>query len=183
MSQGILYRTRCYLSGHMEYAEGRGWRNIVKSDLSDTNIIFLDPYHKPFVTSLPEDEDTRKDLMLRRDSGTEADFEYLNDYFREVRSDDLRLCDIADFAIVHIIPNVASWGTAEELTTLNRMKKPIFLSVEGGKSKCPLWILGMLKHSYIYNNVDEIITTLRRINNQEIKIDSKRWRLLNPAIR
>lgn len=183
MSQGVLYRTRCYLSGHMEYADGRGWREDVKTQLADTKIIFLDPYHKPFATSFPEDEGTRKGLASRRESGTIEDYEFLNEYFREVRSDDLRLCDIADFAIVHIIPSIASWGTAEELTTLNRMKKPIFVSIEGGKNKCPLWILGMLNHKYIYNNVGEVISMLRRIDNREINIDSKRWRLLNPEIR
>ncbi len=183
MTQGILTRTRSYLSGHMEFADGRAWREDVKRELADTGIIFLDPYHKPFANSLPEDDASRKMLQLRKESGTPEDFDFLNTYFRQVRSDDLRLCDIADFAIVHIIPHIASWGTAEELTTLNRMKKPIFLSVEGGRTKCPLWILGMLKHNYIYNNVDEVIAMLRRIHKQEIKIDSTRWRLLNPEIR
>lgn len=167
----------------MEYADGRAWRNDVKSALSDLSIVFLDPYHKPFATSAPEDEESRKILGVRKERGTKEDYEYLNAYMRQVRSDDLRLCDIADFAIVHIVPHVASWGTAEELTTLNRMKKPIFLSVEGGKNKCPLWIFGMLKHSYIYNNVDEVIEMLRRIHTQQITIDSTKWRLLNQEMR
>jgi hypothetical protein len=183
MTQGILTNTRCYLSGHMEYAEGRVWREDVKTGLADLDIVFLDPFHKPFATSFPEDDETRAKLIERKHNGTVEDFEYLNQYMRQVRSDDLRLCDIADFSIAHIIPKVASWGTAEELTTLNRMKKPIFLSVEGGKKHCPLWIFGMLKHTYIYNNVDEIMSMVRRIHTGEVKIDSTKWRLLNHEMR
>ncbi len=183
MNKGLLYKTRCYLSGHMEYADGRRWREDVKTNLADLNIIFLDPYHKPFATSLPEDEAVRKQLALEKEKGTEESFEYLNKYMRHIRSDDLRLCDMADFAIVHIIPQIASWGTAEELTTLNRMKKPVFLSVDGGKKKCPLWIFGMLKHNYIYNSLEEVENMIKKIDNEEIKIDSTRWRLLNQEIR
>ncbi len=183
MSQNILHRTRCYLSGHMEYADGRDWRDKVKSELSTSGIIFLDPYHKPFATSHPEDEDTRKMLAERRARGTKADFDFLNSYFKPVRSDDLRMCDISDFCMAHISPAIASWGTAEELVTTNRMKKPIFLAVEGGKKKCPLWIFGMIPHKYIYNSVDEMIEMVRNIDIGRVAIDSDRWRLLNKEIR
>ena len=57
---------------------------------------------------------------------------------REIRIFDLNLVDRSDFIIAHIIPNVASWGSAEELVTAVRMKKPTFISVEGGKKECPL---------------------------------------------
>lgn len=164
----------------MEYADGRGWRDYVKKELASTEIVFLDPYHKPFSTSLPEDDAARSRLKEAREKG---DFAFLNTYMKQVRSDDLRLCDIGDFTITHITPEIASWGTAEELTTFNRMKKPIFLSVEGGKKKCPLWIFGMIPHNYIYNSVDEVITMLKKIDNREILIDSTRWRLLHPEIR
>ena len=113
--EGILTKTRCYLSGPMEYADGRGWRNKVKENLKPLGVVFFDPYEKPFATSLPEDEDTRKSLQARKDSGTEEDFDFLASYMRQVRSDDLRLCDIADFAIVHIIPAVASWALRKSL--------------------------------------------------------------------
>ena len=180
MNKGILYKTRCYLSGAMEYSNGQGWRNHVKDTLKGTGIIFFDPYDKPFITSVPEDEKVRRELSVSRESG---DFNHLNGYMREVRSDDLRLCDIADFAIVSVSPAIPSWGTAEELTTLNRMKKPIFLCVEGGKKKCPLWIFGMLKESYIYNDLDEVITMINKINDREVATDSSKWRLLKPELR
>lgn len=42
-----------------------------------------------------------------------------------VRSYDLNLVDRSDFIIAHLLPDVASWGSAEELVTAVRMKKPI----------------------------------------------------------
>jgi hypothetical protein len=63
------------------------------------------------------------------------------------------------------------------------MKKPIFLSVEGGKKKCPLWILGMIPHKYIYNSVEEIVDMIRKIDGEKVKVDSDRWRLLKPEYR
>ena len=56
---------------------------------------------------------------------------------RTVRTYDLNLVDRSDFIIAHIIPAVASWGSAEELVTAIRMKKPVFISMEGGKKKNP----------------------------------------------
>jgi L-cysteine desulfidase len=100
-----------------------------------------------------------------------------------VRGYDLRLCDICDFFIAHINPSVASWGSAEEITTVVREKKPLFLSIEGGKKKTPLWIMGKLPHKYIYNNVDEIMDTIKAIDDGIIKINSDRWKLLKKELR
>jgi hypothetical protein len=63
------------------------------------------------------------------------------------------------------------------------MKKPIFISMEGGKSKTPLWMFGMLPHKYIYNNLDEIVDMLYAIDNGSKEIDSDRWRLLRNEYR
>ncbi len=181
MLQGLLYRTRCYLSGSMEFnTSGNLWREDVKEKLNSLNIIFLDPYKKPFITSLPEDQIIRDNLKKERERGN---YDLVHDYFKQVRSDDLRCCDMADFAIVRFNNNIASIGTDEEITVLNRAKKPIFIFVDQGKNQCPLWLLGMLKHSYIYNSVDEVIKMIQDIDNETVKIDSSRWRLLKPELR
>ena len=102
---------------------------------------------------------------------------------REIRSFDLNLVDRSDFIVAHLIPDVASWGSAEELVTAIRMKKPVFLSIEGGKKKTPLWIMGMLPHKYIYNNVTEIVDKLKNIDSGKKAIDNERWRLLKKELR
>ena len=55
--------------------------------------------------------------------------------------------------------------------------------MEGGKSKTPLWMLGMLPHKYIYNSIDEIVKMLFAINEGSKPIDSDRWRLLRAEYR
>ena len=43
---------------------------------------------------------------------------------KQIRSYDLNLVDRSDFIIAHLFPEVASGGSAEEIVTAVRMKKP-----------------------------------------------------------
>lgn len=164
----------------MQYENGRGWREVITPKLEAMGIIVFDPYKKPFIDNVVEDEAARKNLAVQMASG---DFDAVATRMRSVRNFDLRLCDLSDFIIARINPSIASWGTAEELVTNTRAKKPIFISVEGGKKKCPLWIMGMIPHKYIYNNEDEVVEMLQKINSGKKQIDSDRWKLLRPEYR
>jgi hypothetical protein len=164
----------------MQYTDGRGFREKVKTELSNRNIQFFDPYYKPFVHDVPEDEKSREQMLGWMET---EQYDLVQTRMWDVRGYDLRLCDICDFFIAHINPSVASWGSAEELTTVVREKKPIFLSVEGGKKKTPLWIMGKIPHKYIYNNIDEIIDTVKAIDDGIIKLNNDRWKLLKPEMR
>ena len=37
--KSVLWRTRTYLVGHMQYASGRDWREYVETELHDLNIV------------------------------------------------------------------------------------------------------------------------------------------------
>jgi hypothetical protein len=174
-SKNLLNKTRIYTIGHMEYADGRDWREYVKIELQPRGITVFNPYFKPFICETLETEEARKELKSNMDNGR---FELVNKRMKAVRADDLRLCDISDFFIANIIPHVASWGSAEEITTANRAKKPIFVCVEGGKKKCPLWIMGMLPHKYIHDSVEDAVEMIKDIDAGKLRIDSERWRLL-----
>lgn len=176
----FLSGTRAYLCGHMEFKDGQDWRRQVERNLSYLGITFFNPYRKPFLHNIPEDNKARADLKRWMVSG---DFDKVSERMREIRSYDLRLCDISDFVIVHIHPEIASWGSAEEIVTVVRMKKPIFMVVEGGKSKTPLWLLGMFPHKYVYDSVPEVIEVIKQIDSGKIKLSSERWRLLKPEYR
>ena len=63
------------------------------------------------------------------------------------------------------------------------MKKPVFVSMEGGKKKTPLWMMGMMPHHYIYDSVEEVVEMVKRIDDGCKKIDSDRWRLLKEELR
>ena len=172
---GLLLKTKVYLCGHMQYADGRGWREELTPKLVGLGVTVFNPYIKPFVDDCEEDETVR--AALKRCMETEC-YDAVAKRMKTVRNFDLRLCDLSDFIIAHINPAVASWGSAEEIVTSVRAKKPVFLSIVGGKKACPLWVMGMLPHKYIYNNLDEIVATLKRIDSGEKKIDSDRWKLL-----
>lgn len=178
---GLLNKTRVYLCGPMEFAtDGRGWRNVVKSDLKDLGIICFDPFDKPCMDSIEECESKTLEWRTLLNEGR---FDEAEKWAKRVRSEDLRYCDIVDFAIAYIDKTIPTFGTVEELSWLVRCKKPIFLVVEGGKKACPLWIFGMIPHKYIYNSVEDALKIIKKIDDGEIVPDSSRWRLLKPSFR
>lgn len=180
LKKNLLLNTRSYLIGHMQYVNGAGWRDKVKSVLGPRGIKFYDPYHKPFVHDIPEDDSSREQMLHWMET---EQYELVQQRMWAVRGYDLRLCDVCDFFIAHLIPNVASWGSAEEISTVIRQKKPLFLSIEGGKKKTPLWLMGVVPHKYIYDSIDEVIQTIQYIDDGIIKMTSDRWKLLKPELR
>lgn len=176
----FLNRTRCYLIGHMQYVNGESWRDKVERELLDTGIRFFNPYKKPFIYELPEDQNARDTLDAWMRAG---EYDRVSEWMVQVRNHDLRLCDVCDFFIAHLQPSVASWGSAEEITTIIRQKKPLFLSIEGGKRNTPLWLMAIMPHKYIYDSVDDVIQTVRAIDQQKIALSSDRWKLLKPELR
>ncbi len=176
----LLANTKTYLVGHMQYVEGRNWREEVTEKLSKINVKCFDPYKKPFIEEVKEDEETRETLDKWMRS---KQYDRVAERLKAVRAYDLNLVDRSDFIVAHLVPEVASWGSAEEITTAVRCRKPIFVSMEGGKEKTPLWMMGMFPHKYIYDSVDEIVDVLYAINDGTQPIDSDRWRLLKPEYR
>ena len=175
-----LENTRTYLVGHMQYASGRDWRDYVEKRLEPMKIKIFNPYSKPFVKDVNEDENMRENVKEEMEKGFYSD---VAERMKLIRSYDLNLVDRSDFIIAHLLPEVASWGSAEEIVTAVRMKKPIFISMEGGKTKTPLWMMGMLPHHYIYDSVEEVVDMIDQIDTGSKKIDSDRWRLLRRDLR
>ena len=179
-NMNILYKTKTYLVGHMQYLSGRDWREEVTEKLAPLKITCFNPYKKPFIKDVEEDEASRQEMETWMKT---KQYDRVTERLKTVRAYDLNLVDRSDFIIAHLVPDVASWGSAEEIVTAVRMKKPIFISMEGGKAKTPLWMLGMLPHKYIYNNVEEIVDMLYAIDGGKKEIDSDRWRLLQKKYR
>ena len=175
-----LWKTRTYLVGHMQYADGQDWREKVEVELAPLGVRVFNPYKKAFVKDVDEDEEARQKMLLAMEKGWYSD---VVKRMKQIRSYDLNLVDRSDFIIAHLLPDVASWGSAEELVTAVRMKKPIFISMEGGKKATPLWMMGMVPHHYIYDSVEEILDMLKKIDSGDKDIDSDRWRLLRKELR
>jgi len=176
----LLENTKTYLVGHMQYLSGRNWRQEVADSLRKLHITCFDPYKKPFLKDIEEDESSRQEMESWMATNQ---YDRVTNRMKTVRAYDLNLVDRSDFIVAHLVPDVASWGSAEEIVTAVRMKKPVFISMEGGKEKTPLWMLGMFPHKYIYNSLDEIIKMLYSIDSGTKKIDSDRWRLLKKEYR
>ena len=136
--KNLLNRTKTYLVGHMQYLSGRDWRGELTEQLAPLNILCFNPYDKPFMKDVLEDEETREEMDVWMKT---KQYDRVTDRMKTVRSYDLNLVDRSDFIVAHIVPDVASWGSAEEIVTAVRMKKPVFVSMEGGKCKTPLWML------------------------------------------
>jgi len=183
LSPNLLRRTRTYLIGNMENvasAEGMGWRHHMTKGLEAMGVIVFDPYHKPFLRCI---EEGPREVALNFKRREHGNFDALAKVMREIRIFDLNLVDRCDFLIAYIKPTVASWGSAEEVVTAVRMKKPIFLAVEGGKAACPLWIFGMFPHKYIYDSPKDILAVLRKIDAGQKELDNERWKLLRKEYR
>ena len=176
----LLAKTKTYLVGHMQYVSGRDWREEVSEKLTPLNITCFNPYNKPFIKDIEEDEASREEMETWMKT---KQYDRVTESMKVVRSYDLNLVDRSDFIVAHLVPDVASWGSAEEIVTAVRMKKPVFVSMEGGKAKTPLWMLGMFPHKYIYNSIEEIIDMLYAIDAGNTPIDSDRWRLLRKQFR
>ena len=86
----LLEKTRTYLVGHMQYASGRDWRKYVESELEKLNIVTFNPYRKPFVKDVEEDEGARQRMADDLANGYYGD---VAERMSIVRSYDLNLED------------------------------------------------------------------------------------------
>lgn len=164
----------------MQYSDGSSWRDELTPHLEKMSVTVFNPYKKPFIKDVQEAADAKENLL---EAQTKQNYDYLQEKMRQIRIFDLNLVDRSDFIIAHIEPQIASWGSAEELVTAVRMKKPIFLSIAGGKKACPLWVFGMLPHKYIYDGVSQVLDVLKDIDSGKKELDSDRWRLLRKEYR
>ena len=86
----VLAQTRTYLVGHMQYLSGRDWRKEVTEKLSSLKVTCFNPYKKPFVKDVEEDEDTRKQMESWMFS---EDYDKVVERMKTIRSYDLNLVE------------------------------------------------------------------------------------------
>jgi len=177
---GILNKTKVYLCGGIENFPGQNWRESITTELSKMGIIALDPLDKPFINSHPEDQDIHRWLRERRAA---LDLQSVRDFIKVVRRQDLTMIDRSDFVIANLHPTKASYGSAEELSFSERALKKVFIVIDGGIQFTPYWLLAMFSEKCFYNSIDDVLTELRKIDNGEIQMDDKYWRLFKEDLR
>lgn len=180
MNKGLLYRTRTYLAGNLEFSsETTNWRTQVKQELEPLGIICFDPMQGNFINDQDESDEYRNKIISQRESGN---WEEVQNFMKGVIEKDLRLIDIVDFVIFKFEFDKPTYGTTHELIMAQAEKKPIFV-VADDKRKVPLWLVGLLPEKYIYDSIESVISTVKLINSGEKPIDSRRWHLLKEKYR
>jgi hypothetical protein len=173
---GKLKNSIVYLAGPMEFCpdDGVKWRNYVTPILKeDYQVNIIDPCNKP-TDRAQEGPETKEQINKLRQA---KNYDAITEFYKEIRNVDLRFCDFASFAIVHLDFNIPMMGTIEELVTLNRSKKPIIVHAKQPKETLPGWLFGMLPHNYFFNSFTEVFNFLDKVDSGQY-ID-KRWLFLN----
>lgn len=173
----VLKDSLCYLIGGIDYAQdqGVGWRKILiqKCKERGLDIWWLDPTNK--ITGLQEEIGTEHDKLINyKKSG---DFEAASKMMKRIVREDHRSCDLSDFVIFYIDPDVHTCGSYFEFQSALTQKKPYFIICEKGKEKIPTWLYGICDHNYFFTSIDEVVDELTRLNNGEKEL-TERWVLI-----
>lgn len=136
-TDNILEKTRCYLSGPMDFVGSRvvekyfGWRAILSPILRCFSIRVLDPWNKPMIRGhekygqegvLPNKEQYEADFWTN--AATRVRFE--RDFWETVHID-LRMTDLSDFVVAFVPTNIYSVGTVHEIIVARLQQKPVLM--------------------------------------------------------
>lgn len=161
----------CYLCGSMEFCPTGGiqWRRRLKDRSVELglNINWIDPTEKP-KGLLQEDNVLYNKIKASKDWGQ------LTRLVKQIRREDLRCVDLSDFLIVRMDKNVHACGTYDELYTAEDQQKPILMISVGGKEALPGWLWAVVREEEIFDNEEQCLNYLVRLNSGEIKLDD-RW--------
>ncbi len=133
----ILDKTRCYLSGPMDFVGSRviekylGWRAILTPILKAFSIRVLDPWNKPTIRgheNYGQEGITPNKGLYETDFWTNAETraKFERDFWETVHID-LRMTDISDFVISFVPTNIYSVGTVHEIIVARNQRKPVLL--------------------------------------------------------
>ena len=145
-----LLHNRCYLAGAIDRVvdDGITWRKLIRHNLDDLGILWLDPTRKPTDIGV-EDAESRR---LRRENKMARQYDLVADEMTPIRDVDLRMVSISDFLIVNIDIEVHACGTYFEFKHANDQNKPVLVHVEQGKRECPDWLLAEIPHEHIFGS-------------------------------
>lgn len=177
----LLKNKHVYLAGPIEDSkdDGVGWREVITKDLEVFGCHALNPMHKskyfqrPFMKDLPLQEDIVGHISALKEK---REFDRYSKAVSQIRHEDLRLVDKADFLIVRYYSTVTWCGTAEELFLANRQKKPILFWHSCSKENVPGWLFGTFPHQHMFGSRADVVNYLRKIDSgQFTEHDEGRW--------
>lgn len=177
----LFNKTRCYLIGNLQ-SESENWEYVVnwRKDFSekvrDMGVITMSPLDKVFVNFKQESRIFQTEMLKLLEEGK---LDEVHNEMKSVRRRDLAMIDHSNFIVGVLNAEKPTFGTVEELSFAVRANKPIFLVIQQGIKKVPLWIAGMLKPDSFYNSLDEVLNKLQAIDCGTIPITDENWRLFS----
>ena len=174
-----LRNAACYLAGPIDFCKtsGTDFRIEIQNKLNHIGIKWLDPTNKPFQTGQEVGKEKEHHQKLR----SEGKWEELSKFAKEIRRVDLRMTDKCDFLICYLDTDIFSFGSLDELLSVEDQQKPVFLVVKQGKSNISLWAFAVLPHEHIFSSIDDLVKYLEGIDNGTIPMGRK-WVEIWPFI-
>jgi len=181
----ILKKTKVYLAGNLEYGDpedARVWRQFVTKEFNSRGITCLSPIKQNFVAEnfKPESKDFRD---KQHDLLEQGYYWEVHNNMKPIVRQDLAMVDKVDFLFVVINPDIPTVGSIDEIGHANRLRKPVFITIEGGAKKMPLWLAGKICPKYWHDTIESAMQHVFDINSGEEEIDEKHWRLLLENLR
>lgn len=166
---------RVYLAGPIDHADddGKGWRTSAEKWFEKRNVFVFNPCNKPVTYQKYKEIDEEKTKMMAlKASGR---FYELAQRMKEIVHVDLRMVDVSDFVVVYLNPEIGMFGTIHELINSLHQRKPTLVVIEGGKTKAPNWLFGIMDFNFMFDSFDNLYEFLTHIDEGYIEADLKRW--------
>jgi hypothetical protein len=166
---------RCYLAGPIDHAEddGVGWRTEAEKWFEKKKVYVFNPCNKPISYQKYKEIDEEKEKMMALK--TTGRFYELSQRMREIVHVDLRMVDISDFVVVYLNPEIAMFGTIHELINSLHQRKPTLVVIEGGRTKAPNWLFGIMDFNFMFDDFESLYNFLEHIDKGTIEADLGRW--------
>ena len=173
---GRLKNTIVYQVGSIDQSKdyGVGWRKKIKPFLKKFGILVIDPTDKP----INGYNERHENVKLNKKLIYEERYDEATHILKQIRAIDLRFCDNCSFAIFYLDLTIRTFGSIEEISWINRMRKPILVVIEQTKKRSPGWLLAIIPHQFIFNNFTEMKNYLKYIDdehNELIEPHKSRW--------
>lgn len=163
---------RVYLAGAIDRCPDNGiqWRENITPRLQELGCIVFNPLKSPIKE---HKENSLDDISYRKVLAEQERYDEITTIVKKIRHNDLRLTDVSDFCICYIDLDIFLCGTFEEISWLNRSKKPVLIVTKQGKKKTPLWLFGCFPHEHIFSTFDELFMYLTEVSRGSIT--DERW--------
>lgn len=169
-----------YLAGPMTACAdfGSSWRQGITPMLQQMGVVVFDPTNKPIEIG-QEDAVARKDLDTMR---AEGDLDGVRDFIKVIRRVDLRCVDLASFIIVRL-DGSHTMGTFEEIAQAVDEQKPLLVWLDGtlNLSNVNPWLLAQVPLEYIFENFEDMLAYLHKIDESPQHPTDRRWMLFDFA--